>query len=482
MEKIIQGDALEKLKDLEKESIDCICCDPPYGYSFMGKDWDKVLPDKKIWKECLRVLKPGGFAFIMSAPRQDVLSRMMINLEDVGFRTDFTSIYWTYASGFPKAHNIAKTIDKRNGKSGKVVGKNPNHRKIIEDGKGYGSVEMLHYTGDGRITEPESEQAKKYNGAYGGFQPKPATEIIIVVMKPIDKSFVDQALENGKGITWLDDCRIPYQNENDKEKNTNFDRYKGMENSEAITLTDKHLRQKFEDRQQECEERAENGRFPANLLVSDDMLNDGRNYKTGDISKNYNMSSSIWGNGANKETNARHTGDSGSFSRYFSLDEWFKQNLPEDVKKTYPYLIVPKASKSEKNMGLDEKQYTRKCRWNNAGEWKNLETKQYGNNHPTVKPIKLFAYLITMGSREGDTILDPFMGSGTTGIAAKLLNRDFIGIELSQEYIDIAEPRLEAYEEYRRFIVSKPKEDYFSDKGNGEIHISKEKIERFWET
>jgi site-specific DNA-methyltransferase (adenine-specific) len=468
MEKIIQGDALEKLKDLEKESIDCICCDPPYGYSFMGKDWDKVLPDKKIWKECLRVLKPGGFAFIMSAPRQDVLSRMMINLEDVGFRTDFTSIYWTYASGFPKAHNIAKTIDRRNGKSGKVVG-------YSHQGKKSDGVMAGHHgwaEGQVPVTKPESEQAKKFDGAYGGFQPKPATEIIIVVMKPIDKSFVDQALENGKGITWLDDCRIPYSNNDDTriDKGYKWDS-KANPFGEAIS---KENRDGWNDQ----------GRFPANLLISDDILNDGKITSSGwkqDHTKYVKHGEQFGGNQVNVEY-----GDSGSFSRYFSLDEWFKQNLPEDVKKTFPYLIIPKASKSEKNMGLDglDNKFTKTMndgigvRPHNENE-KGAYNK---NNHPTVKPIKLFAYLITMGSREGDTILDLFMGSGTTGIAAKLLNRNFIGIELSQEYIDIAEPRLEAYEEYRRFIVSRPKEDYFSDKGNGEIHINKEKIERFWET
>src|SRR5260370_22889872 len=63
----------------------------------MGKDWDKAVPCVDIWKECLRVLKPGAFAFIMSAPRQDVLSQMIIRLSEAGFRTDFTSLYWAYA-------------------------------------------------------------------------------------------------------------------------------------------------------------------------------------------------------------------------------------------------------------------------------------------------------------------------------------------------------------------------------------------------
>ena len=61
-------DCLEKIKELNDKSVDCVVSDPPYGLSFMGKDWDKVLPNIEVFKECYRVLKPGSFAFIMCAP------------------------------------------------------------------------------------------------------------------------------------------------------------------------------------------------------------------------------------------------------------------------------------------------------------------------------------------------------------------------------------------------------------------------------
>ena len=99
---VFNEDCLITMRKMDESSVDCIVSDPPYGYSFMGKDWDKVVPSVEIWQECLRVLKPGAFAFIMSAPRQDVLSHMIVNLDKAGFETGFTSIYWTYASGFPK--------------------------------------------------------------------------------------------------------------------------------------------------------------------------------------------------------------------------------------------------------------------------------------------------------------------------------------------------------------------------------------------
>lgn len=114
---ILQGDSTTVLKDINNESIDLIVTDPPYGIEFMGKDWDRALPSIDIWKECYRVLKQGKLDFVMCSPRQDVLSRMIISLEDSGFRTNYTSIYWTYASGFPKAANVSKLIDKNIGRT-----------------------------------------------------------------------------------------------------------------------------------------------------------------------------------------------------------------------------------------------------------------------------------------------------------------------------------------------------------------------------
>ena len=135
---LINGDCLEELKKLDDNSVDLLCTDPPYGYGFMGKHWDTfkekdstksqqvgwMSPGMKkdtygmkeffdpIWKECLRVLKPGALAFVMSAPRSDVQTIMSQTLRDAGFDISFTPIYWTYASGFPKAMNIGKMIDK----------------------------------------------------------------------------------------------------------------------------------------------------------------------------------------------------------------------------------------------------------------------------------------------------------------------------------------------------------------------------------
>ena len=169
MDKILHGDSLELLKDMKDNTIDSIVTDPPYGYDFMGKDWDKAVPSVEMWEECLRVLKPGGFAFIMSAPRADVQGEMIKRLEKAGFRVDFTPVYWTYATGFPKATNIAKMVDKRLGVKGKVVGKKEcNYQVSISKTRkeqGY-RPNLTNATTEVDITEPSSVEAKELDGSY----------------------------------------------------------------------------------------------------------------------------------------------------------------------------------------------------------------------------------------------------------------------------------------------------------------------------
>ncbi len=356
---LIHGDSVKELKKFDDNSVDLLCTDPPYGYGFMGRDWDKVLPDINIFKECFRVLKPGSMAFVMSAPRSDVQYRMAEMLEKVGFKIDYTPIYWTYASGFPKAMNIGKMIDKRKGVEREVIGKNPNHRESealyelgFQGGKGDGNI----------VGGAVSDEAKKLDGSYGGFQPKPAVEVVIVAMKPLDKKgYLEQALDNGKGITWFDDCRIPFEEGHEPSDNQSMPdlRDVGKKSKEAIGI-DKLSYGQVENAERKEYEQNTDGRFPANLLVSDDIIDDGKITKsTGGRSGN-KKGIGTYGIYGKFESDVRNEdpgfGDSGGYSRYFSLDTWFQKKikqLPEPVQQTFPFMIVPKASKSEKNNGLD---------------------------------------------------------------------------------------------------------------------------------
>ena len=433
--KLIHGDSVKELNKFEDNSVDLLCTDPPYGYGFMGRDWDKVLPDIKIFEECFRVLKPGSMAFVMSAPRSDVQYRMAEMLEKVGFRIDYTPIYWTYASGFPKAMNMGKMLDK--------VGRDK----------------------------------KELDGSYAGFQPKPAVEVVIVAMKPLDKKgYLEQAQDNGKGITWFDDCRIPFE-----ESDTPQGGYGAMdigigkpaETQEYRKTTKRKPRTEgsvfktsgFKSENNDTAEANSMGRFPANLLVSDDIIDDGKITKsTGGRSGN-KKGIGTYGIYGKFESDVRNEdpgfGDSGGYSRYFSLDSWFQKNikqLPEPVQQTFPFMIVPKASKSEKNDGLDNfdtKQTT--GGGGGVGDYiddVNSASGKFGsekapsrNIHPTVKPLTLMNYLVVLGSRKGDVVLEPFAGSGTTALACVSQERDYIAIEREEEYYEIAKARLEKVEQ-----------------------------------
>lgn len=427
MNEIIHGDSYELIKEIPDKSIDLICTDPPYGLKFMGKTWDKALPPVSFWKECLRVLKPGAFAFVMCIPRQDCLARMIVNLEDAGFKTGFTSIYWTYAQGFPKATNISKKVDEQKGLEREIIGKyqHPDgcQRKVLRK-KVSGQLQQIpiganpHYN----ITASVSPEAKALDGSYAGYQPKPAVEIIIVVMKLLDcKTYVEQALKNGKGVTWLDEGRIPVEWKDDPNFRKDWEQH--QHKTKAYGGNSYH-----ESKTEWNTKMFQQGRFPANLLVSDDILNDGKiRTQTGGIKHKDN--SSIYGRNSFNSSktvgdNSNWFQDSGSYSRYFNLDYWFAEQLkqlPKSIRKTFPWLIVPKPCPSEKNQGYEG---------NGA------------NNHPTVKSLKLFTYLITIGSRPDDVVFDPFVGSGTTALVCNMLNRKFLCIEKEKEYYDLACVRL----------------------------------------
>jgi len=516
---LINGDCLDELKKLDDNSVDLLCTDPPYGYGFMGKHWDTfkekdstksqrvgwMSPGMKkdtygmkeffdpIWTECLRVLKPGALAFVMSAPRSDVQSIMAQTLQESGFDISFTPIYWTYASGFPKAMNISKMIDKQKGAKREVTGKGK-AGAAFHKGKGvitggFGNIS----DGTGTATtewdeknNPATDEAKKLDGSYAGFQPKPAVEVVIVAMKPLDKKgYLEQAQDNGKAVTWFDDCRIPFeesdtpkggygamdigigkpgetQDYRKKKKITMPDlRDVGKKSKEAIGI-DKLSYGQVENAERLEYEQNTDGRFPANLLVSDNIIDDGK-IRTAKPHGGDGKPLDTQGMGWGFKRMASSISDSGGYSRYFSLDAWFEKNLkslPEPVQQTFPFMIVPKASKAEKNNGLDNfetKQAkggggTSNDTWyeddvNSASGKFGSEKAPSRNIHPTVKPLTLMNYLVVLGSRKGDVVLEPFAGSGTTALACVSQERDYIAIEREEEYYDIAKARLEKVEQ-----------------------------------
>lgn len=422
---IICGDCIEVMKGFPDNSIDCVVTDPPYGIGFMGKEWDKALPPKEAFQGMFRILKPGALAFVMSSPRQDVLWRMLKMLEECGFQLRQSFMSWIYKTGFPKAYDVSKGIDKKLGKKRKKVvatgglSKNrnlndDNWKKIGQDNPSMESNEAI------------SELAQKWNGWKSITGLKPALECILMVNKPFsEKTIVDNVLKHGTGVINVDACRIPFQSLSDKEgaktvsgKGTHGNNGWGMQ------------RKEFNPTQ---------GRFPANLIISDKALDAGKITKsTG--GNQLKRQEAIFGNVETKTCCPQGYGDVGDQSRYFDLDAWARH---------HGFLDVPKASKKERNEGLENVEPKEKTDIFGKSEHENKEVidrlhgqKKRLNYHPTVKPIKLMAYLIKLGCQPDGIMFDPFVGSGTSCVAAKKLGRKWIGIDTNPQYCHMTRKRI----------------------------------------
>jgi len=416
--KLMQGDNILSLKKLPDNSVDSIVSDPPYGLSFMGKKWDYDVPSVEFWKEVYRVLKPGGHVLSFGGTR--TYHRMTVNIEDAGFEIR-DQIMWLYGSGFPKSHNIGKSVDKINGVEGEQGPLKRGGEALTYDSSNYGDID---WKADKR--NPYTYIAKNDWEGWGTAL-KPANEPICVARKPLsEKTVALNVLKWGTGGINIDGCRVT----GDAPKNiVAGDRKNG--NHEYG----------FKDASWKSNEE---GRFPANIILDEEagMVMDEQS----GISKS---SPRVAPKESIKDPSSYNTGvggnsslcDKGGASRFF---------------------YQAKVSKKERNMGLDgfEDKINNKIGSTYAG---NQTTSKIGgnpdkptepkkNNHPTVKPVSLMTYLVRLVTPPNGIVLDPFMGSGSTGIAARLEGFRFCGMEMDEDYFKIASSRIENYEKYREFI------------------------------
>ena len=181
-------------------SVDSVVCDPPYGLSFMGKRWDYDVPSVAIWRECLRVLKPGGYLLAFAGSRTQ--HRMAVNIEDAGFEIR-DMIAWVYGSGFPKSHNVSCSIDKMAGHG--------NRGRAIPT---VGSYQASDVEQENKLTSnpvgpyvAKTDEAKRWEG--WGSNLKPSIEPITVARKPLDGTIAENVLKWGTGAMNIDGCRVP---------------------------------------------------------------------------------------------------------------------------------------------------------------------------------------------------------------------------------------------------------------------------------
>jgi site-specific DNA-methyltransferase (adenine-specific) len=448
--KLVLGDCIEVLKTLEDNSVDSIVTDPPYGLSFMNKKWDYDVPSVDIWKECLRVLKPGGHLLSFGGSR--TYHRMAVAIEDAGFEVR-DQIMWVYGSGFPKSHNIGKAIQKISGDV-KVVGKKTG---MGTTGNLYVSNNEEYIGGDKGVYKKEYDDIEINNEWEGwGTALKPAHEPICMARKPLsEKSIAENVLKHGTGGINIDDCRIPFDM-TDTNPATNplyrqENNYKmpepGQESNGAVSFTSSK------------NEISQEGRFPANIMfecICDEVIPG----KKGEIKETNRMR---FGNGEYGKKDGRKTqptaknvsgidnyNDKGDIHTNpncpcYMLDQQSgvsksQKRKPEYNKPTeHTNTYTPKASDYR-----DDNTYSDTGGASRFFYCPKVSKKERGNGnvHPTVKPIKLMEYLIKLVTPKGGVVLEPFMGSGSTGIAAKNLGMSFIGIEREEEYFEIAKQRI----------------------------------------
>ena len=446
----------------------------------------------ELWaQEVFRVLKPGGYLLSFGGTR--TYHRMACAIEDVGFEVR-DSIHWFYGSGFPKSLNISKAIDDAAGAKREVVGVKPGHELFV----GRGDVHAGGSDSDAwerpwkhdsekvlashMQTAPATPEAKEWEG--WGTALKPSHEPIVVARKPLIGTVASNVLKHRTGGLNIDGCRVEYQSQGDQA--SAIPQGKATAKVGALAGGD-------ENENERTEFKADNskGRWPGNVVLShaegcrclgtknvgagkrhaatpgvakpfDDtrgwnphsMTRDGQtapdNYgaetveawecvegcpikaldeQSGDLHPRGNVNQSTQGGGSGdsvtigeKNLSQHHLRpelkESGGASRFFPTFPW------EPL-----FLYCAKTSKSERSEGCE-------------ALLPRAQDQEGKNFHPTVKPIALMRWLCRLVTPKDGTVLDPFMGSGTTGIAALQEGFQFVGIEREPDYMPIAEARV----------------------------------------
>ena len=407
--KLINSDCIEAMKAMPDNSVDSIVTDPPYELGFMGKSWDAsgIAFNVEVWREALRVMKPGGHLIAFSGSR--TYHRMAVAIEDAGFEIR-DQIMWVYGSGFPKSHNVSKGIDKAAGAEREVVGKMTNPASSI-----YSQSEN-EMSRDVDITAPATPAAKQWDG--WGTALKPAHEPMVLARKPLIGTVANNVLTHGTGGLNIDGSRVGA----------------GGGTKLSVENNDKDLfapgTGKLTRGYGEVVDGL--GRWPANFIHdgSDEVVAGFPQTKGTVGNTQYGSgTNSIYGKFSTDGNPAGSNGtpDSGSAARFF---------------------YCAKASKRDRNEGLDgfeaKRDHDGRADGGVGGDNpRNRTNNAKLNHHPTVKPTTLMQYLVRLVTPPNGTVLDPFMGSGSTGKACAYEGFDFIGIDQSAEYVAIAQARID---------------------------------------
>ena len=390
------GDCRAVLATLDDASIDAIVCDPPYELGFMGKAWDNsgIAYAVTVWQQCLRVLKPGGHLVAFGGSR--TYHRLAVAIEDAGFEIR-DQIQWIYGSGFPKSLDVSKAMDKQAGAVRDVV------TDKREDMFGEYEVDLSYKVPDASKVNPhfistdlKRNQTSNYNKSYSPTAPatdlakqwqgwgtalKPAHEPAVLARKPLCGTVADNVTAWGVGALNIDGTRVGSDVVGWGGNGSN-----GF--SGGLDSTQ--------------DARPVAGRWPANVIFDEEaalLLGEpSRFFYTAKASKAEREAGLYY----EEWQDARVTGMQSDAGMPFRIENGIPTN--------------PKAPPSQR-----------------------------ANHHPTVKPLSLMRYLVRLVTPKGGKVLDPFMGSGSTGCAAVLEGCDFVGIDITPEYVAIAQKRIAHY-------------------------------------
>jgi DNA modification methylase len=389
------GAARNVLAEVPDDSFDAVVCDPPYEYAFMGKRWDAtgVAYDVDTWREILRVLKPGGHLLAFGGTR--TYHRMACAIEDAGFEIR-DSIHWIYGTGFPKSLDVSKAIDKAAG-----------------------------------AATPEAAQWSSWGTAL-----KPAHEPIVVARKPLDGTVAACVLAHGTGAINVDACRMATDNAL-------------VRPSVSKVGTDAIGPPGGAGTQVEP-----GGRWPPNVVFTHNsecanaacvdtcpVAELGRQSGT-------SVSPAKVSRGAGGQHGKLHPigeqrdvpyhNDTGTAARFFPSFRYVAK--PSTREREAGCEALPAVAAHEITGRKEGSAGQHHARAGVTG------ARGRRNTHPTVKPIALMRWLVRLVTPPDGCVLDPFAGSGTTGIACVLEGFDFFGIELDAHHAEIARARIAHHE------------------------------------
>jgi hypothetical protein len=383
--RLIEGDCLARMKDLDRESIGSIVTDPPYGLKFLGESWDHGVPGVPFWREALRVARPGAFLVAFGGTR--TFHRLATAIEDAGWELR-DALLWLYGEGFPKGRDIGKALDKRAGAARPLRVKNKNGAGSASP---VGHLDKPSMSREVSHTDPATAEAKEWDGWNTVL--KPAWEPIILARKPLAQglSVEENILEFGCGGLNVGACRVG------DEKVTIWNYVDGKDCTSYKSLSKAGVPH---------ETKIVSGRYPANVILDDEAgrlldaeAGDRPGFSSGGRREGLNTDRNSMAGPVGNGGDIRFYGDKGGPSRFF---------------------YCSKASARERG---------------------------HYNGHKTVKPFRLMQWLVRLVSPPNLPILDPFCGSGSTLMAARVLGIMGIGIDLSSDHITIAHRRVaEVYE------------------------------------